>query len=274
MSAYRRVLLRGDQNHRRRRTGKLVDGASARPLRSVSGIASLRADDMRDDRLRRAAAITLLLALAAVSPGRAHAESNTFEQKATAAFALGRYAEAAQNYEKAFEVRAEPALLYNAAQNYRLAGNKPRALTLYQNYLRLYGGQEKRADIEALIEELKAAIENDKAVEKLPPPGIEQTGEGVAEPGGGSDAGTVLPPPETQLKDDKDAAGGIASRKTPRPVLRASAPADEAPLTRKPWFWGAVGGGVAVTAALILLLTLGGGARDPAASLGSVDGYR
>ena len=58
--------------------------------------------------------------------------------EATAAFGLGHYQEAAEKYETAFSLRPDPALLYNAAQAYRLAGNRPRALELYRNYLRLY----------------------------------------------------------------------------------------------------------------------------------------
>ena len=54
--------------------------------------------------------------------------------KATAAFAFNRYAVAAENYEKAFELKPDPAVLYNAAQAHRLAGNKERALDLYQSY--------------------------------------------------------------------------------------------------------------------------------------------
>jgi hypothetical protein len=58
-------------------------------------------------------------------------------------------------FEKAFELKSDPALLYNAAQSHRLAGNKERALALYQNHLRVYGRDAKAASIETRIEELK-----------------------------------------------------------------------------------------------------------------------
>ena len=52
--------------------------------------------------------------------GRAEAgpneEARAYSDKATAAFALAKYAVAAENFEKAFELRPDPALLYNAAQ--------------------------------------------------------------------------------------------------------------------------------------------------------------
>ena len=51
---------------------------------------------------------------------------------------------AADNYEKAFALKPDPAVLYNAAQAHRLAGNKQRALDLYQSYLRMYGNDSAR----------------------------------------------------------------------------------------------------------------------------------
>src|SRR5437762_2788493 len=60
-------------------------------------------------------------------------------QKALAAYGLSNFAEAATEYEQAFALKPDPALLYNAAQAHRLAGNPERALQLYQNYLNLPG---------------------------------------------------------------------------------------------------------------------------------------
>ena len=86
-------------------------------------------------------------------------EARDFLDRAAGAFALNHYAEAAENYEKAFALKPDPAVLYNAAQAHRLAGNKQRALDLYQSYLRMYGS-DKRAEIERHIESLKQAIPN------------------------------------------------------------------------------------------------------------------
>ena len=89
--------------------------------------------------------------------GRAE-EARDYLDRATGAFALNHFVEAADNYEKAFALKPDPAVLYNAAQAHRLAGNKQRALDLYQSYLRMYG-TDKRAEIEKHIENLKQAIE-------------------------------------------------------------------------------------------------------------------
>src|SRR6185503_10572696 len=83
-------------------------------------------------------------------------------QKALAAYALGRYAQAASEYEQSFALHADPALLYDAAQSQRLAGNKPRALLLYKNYLRLFENVPNRAEVGRHITELEQAIESEK----------------------------------------------------------------------------------------------------------------
>ena len=89
--------------------------------------------------------------------------------EATAAFGLGHYQEAAEKYETAFSLRPDPALLYNAAQAYRLAGNRPRALELYRNYLRLYPDRQNADEARNHVAALTKAIEEEKAVAPAPP---------------------------------------------------------------------------------------------------------
>jgi tetratricopeptide (TPR) repeat protein len=73
-------------------------------------------------------------------PGRAEkiAEAQEHFRQGTTAYALGKYAEAATEWERAYELKPDAALLFNAAQVHRLGGNHKRALLLYQNYLRLH----------------------------------------------------------------------------------------------------------------------------------------
>ncbi|HVV48611.1 MAG TPA: tetratricopeptide repeat protein, partial [Polyangia bacterium] len=132
------------------------------------------------------AALVFVLAgvvLTVAAPRRAGAQEDAraYNQKATAAFALGKYAAAAEYFEKAFELKPDPALLYNAAQAHRMAGNKERALALYQNYLRVYGGTPgARTDVEKHIEELKKAIDHDREVANSPPTNTEPLSNGQA----------------------------------------------------------------------------------------------
>jgi tetratricopeptide (TPR) repeat protein len=190
-------------------------------------------------------------------------EARALNDKATAAFALGRFAEAAETFEKAFELKPEAALLFNAAQAHRLAGNKERALALYQSYLRVYGNKEKRAEVETRVRELKEAIEKDKAaappppppppIVQPPPPVVPAPPPPVAKP---PDAGPPPPPPVVPPPPKPDVS-----------LVVQPAPPQEPPLTSRPWFWVAVSGAVVAIATVTLLLVV---KRDPEASIGVV----
>ena len=108
----------------------------------------------------RSLAVTLLALAVSGRPGIA-AEPSAARRaydEATAAFGLGHYAEAAEKYETAFSLRPDPALLYDAAQAYRLAGNRGRALELYRNYLRLYPDRQNADEARNQVAALTKAI--------------------------------------------------------------------------------------------------------------------
>jgi tetratricopeptide (TPR) repeat protein len=212
--------------------------------------------------------------------GRAEAADagSDYRQKATTAFALGKYAVAGENFEQAFELTPEPSLLYNAAQAYRLAGNKERALTLYENYQRVYGSKDKREEIETRIAELRRAIEHDKAVATRPPNGTEPstTAGAPSAPAPARpapvpvtplvSAKATTPPPEAPRSSSAAASAAVVLVNQPSPPKE-----DDRPLTSRAWFWGAVGGGV-VAAAVVAILVASSGATNPSASLGKVNG--
>ena len=50
-------------------------------------------------------------------------------------FDVGRWDEAAAEFERAYALRKDPTLLYNMAQAYRRKGDAKRAIDLYKNYL-------------------------------------------------------------------------------------------------------------------------------------------
>ena len=216
---------------------------------------------------------TCVLAVSLLASGVGAQETGTYEQKATTAFALGHFAVAAEDFEKAFEAKSDPALLYNAAQAHRLAGNKERALTLYENYLRVYGKKEKRAEVETHIEELKQAIAHDKAVATSPPTGTEPVAAGPATP----PTPVVAPAPASPPV----AAGVPAALPTAAPPPPSEAPvlvatATPAPdqndsIVRKPWFWVAAGGLVAAAAVVVVLLATDR-SKDPSPTIGMANG--
>jgi tetratricopeptide (TPR) repeat protein len=157
--------------------------------------------------------------------------------RGSALYALGRYGEAAPLFERAFELKPDPALLYNAAQAYRFNGNKQRALTLYQNYYRLYGDQIQNSDdAKRQIEQLKQAIAMDERAKVAPP-------------------------------TDMQTPGGTAA-------LVVAAPVRPKPLVKRPWFWVAVGGAAAIVITGVAVGVSVGtrGHSYPAASFGSVNG--
>jgi tetratricopeptide (TPR) repeat protein len=220
-----------------------------------------------------------------ISPARAQREDDArvFVDKATAAYGLGHYAAAAENFEKAFEARPDPALLYNAAQSHRLAGNKQRALELYESYVRMYGKKEKRTEIEARIRELKQAIERDKAVATSPPVTTEPV---PAVPEARAAAAPSPPPAVASTAPEASAAPVVAPPPPPPPAAPAPVEPNAAPvlvtrpeptpdhersLASRPWFWVVVGVGAAVVAAsAIFLATRGAGSATP--TIGTVPG--
>lgn len=158
------------------------------------------------------------------------------------AYGLGHYAEAADEYEKAFALKPDPALLYNAAQSHRLAGTKSRALQLYKSYLALFGDVPNRVEVQRHIDELSAAIVADERLQSSPPV--------TPQPMATESPPVVATAPALQL---------------------AAAPPPPRRWYRRPWVWGVVAGGVVVVAgAVVLGATLGTTTHNPTPSFGSV----
>src|SRR5206468_11900660 len=70
-------------------------------------------------------------------------------------------------YEAAFKAKQDPALLYNAAQSHRLAGDNQKALLLYKNLVKLYPSTKYATESKGRIEKLEQAI----ATSQSPPNG-------------------------------------------------------------------------------------------------------
>jgi hypothetical protein len=193
----------------------------------------------------------------AAAPTAADSEAKQHFERGTSAYALGDYSEAATEYERAFKLKPDAALLYNAAQAHRLAGHKERALQLYESYLNVFGAQIKnREDVTRLVLNLRHSIEADRSSLSAPPTSM-------ATPHGDTPAPTA--PPATA----PPAASETSSEATPAVVATAPAPR---PLVKRAWFWGVVGGAAVVVAAGITLGVVLGGPKDPKGTFGSVAG--
>ncbi len=133
------------------------DGASMRPL-------------VRPARPTLALFLVLLV-FAASSVARADDTVSAREhyQKGTSFYDLGRYAEAIQEFEAAYEIKNDPALLYNLAQSHRLAGNSEQALHFYRTYLRYVPAAKNHAEIEDRIKQLEQLVAQKNAAQTEPP---------------------------------------------------------------------------------------------------------
>ena len=178
---------------------------------------------------------TLLLLASANAVAADDAKSHY--QKATAHFAVGEYHDAAIEYEEAFKLKQDPAILFNAAQSFRLAGDNQQALLLYNNIIKLYPSTQYAKDSKERIEKLAQATTAPPAatpapVTPIPPPA----------------PAVVAPPPAIE-----PAAGTPGASAT---VVSSAPPnASEAhPVYTRWWFWTAIGvvaAGAVITAVAV-----------------------
>jgi tetratricopeptide (TPR) repeat protein len=127
----------------------------------------------------RCAALFAIVALMLVAPvARAEdvAAAREHYKKGTTYYDLGKYADAAREFEAAYEAKNDPAILFNLAQAYRLSGDTDQALHFYRTYLRYVPKAANRSEIEEQIKALeqkqaqKPATTPPAATAPLPPP--------------------------------------------------------------------------------------------------------
>jgi tetratricopeptide (TPR) repeat protein len=202
--------------------------------------------------------VLVLLVLVPLA-ARAEDDPKAIFDRGTALFALRHFSEAAALYEKAFELRPDPAILYNAAQAHRLAGNKTRALDLYQSLLKLYGSKvANRAEIMDHIRHLQFAIDAERRATNSPP---------ITPQPRPLDTGTRQPPPQV------DAPPPPATPATPATATTLTAgPVD--PVTKRKWFWPVIGSTIAVVVAGVTVGVVIGASKtvDPTPGFGNVRG--
>jgi tetratricopeptide (TPR) repeat protein len=94
---------------------------------------------------------------------------------------LGRFTDAAHEYEAAFEAKEDPALLFNIGQAYRFGGENAKALGAYKAYLRRSPKSPRRAEVEARIAELQKLVAAEQQAKQAPPGGIANSDEKAGE---------------------------------------------------------------------------------------------
>ena len=207
-------------------------------------------------------------------------------QKGKAFMDLGKYTEAATEYEASYAAKQDPALLLNLAQAYRLAGNTDKALFFYRKYLQHVPKSPYRADIEEKIAALEKQSKTEGKTEDktdsktagtapapvtgAPPPGPPGApAPGYAPPPGGAAPPSAMPgtsPSGPYGVPAPNAAGtepnpGIAPGGVP--PQNATAPAPAADHGQKLKLAGLITGGVGVVS-LVVAAVFGAQARDAA----------
>jgi tetratricopeptide (TPR) repeat protein len=215
----------------------------------------------RSARVRMFTACVLVLGVSAIA--HADDDAKSLFERGTALFALHRFADAAALYEKAFELKPDPAILYNAAQAHRLAGNGSRALELYQGLLRLYPGKiANRAEVLEHVRQLELALETAQRARNAPPvtplpaakparnrPFATTSASASAAPSSESHSASAKTSSATALPPSP-AVAKIALHQPASPVIaRASPPLRHESITKRRWFWGVVASGAAVVIA-------------------------
>jgi hypothetical protein len=177
--------------------------------------------------------LIVLALLGTVSAARANEEEDVAAarlhfRKGGKAYDLGRYLEAAKEYEAAYDAKDDPALLFNIAQAYRLGGDNPNAVRAYKAFLRRMPRAPNRAEVEARIAELQHVIEQQAHAKESAP------------------EGTMAP--STKPPDKEPAAA---------PTAPVSSGPEKPPVYKRWWFWTAIGGVVVVGVALGVGLGVG-----------------
>jgi tetratricopeptide (TPR) repeat protein len=177
--------------------------------------------------MRSCIALSSLLVIALTS-GRALADDAKLARQHFAdgskLYDLGKFRDAAREYEEAYKAKPDPALLFNIGQAYRAAGDASEAVTAYKSYLRHVPDAPNRVEVEGLIAKLQQKLDDDRRAQELK---------------------------QQQQRQQQQQQQLVP---TPQPQLVATAPAAEEkkPLYKKWWLWTAVGGVLVVGGAVAI----------------------
>jgi tetratricopeptide (TPR) repeat protein len=154
--------------------------------------------------------------------------------KGMAHYHLEEYDAAIDEWERGFRAKPAPEFLYNIAQAYRLSKRPEKALSFYQKYLRVNPDAKNRAEVERHMAALKEIVDKQKSSAESPPQ-------------------TPLPTPSGPATTTPSGSpASTTTTTTTRGDLTAQAP-EGRPVYKKGWFWGVIGGVVAVAAVGVAL---------------------
>ena len=123
--------------------------------------------------------LTLLCSFASaveVTPQK-RAEAREHYDAGARKFDIGKFDEAATEFQAAYELIGDPTILYNIAKSYQLGQNPERARFFYQSYLRRMENPPNRAEVVQRISDLNEVLQQQKHLTETPPIGILRPGE-------------------------------------------------------------------------------------------------
>jgi len=175
--------------------------------------------------------------------------------EATRYYNLNQYADALEAFKRAYWNYEDPVFLYNIAQCHRLLKHKAEAIDFYKSYLRNAPNARNRVEVQHVVAELEASLQQDRALANAPPEGpIQST----------NTPPSTAPPPTATTTEPPPSSPAPVVTTTPAPSPRA-----EKPMWKKAWFWGVVGGAAVVVAGVAIGVGIATSTpKDPTASLG------
>jgi hypothetical protein len=134
-----------------------------------------------------------LVAFAATARADDTAAAREHSQRGDTLYDLQHFAEAAKEYEAAYQLKPIPDLLFNLAQAYRYAGDYNRAIVSFRAFLRRVPHHPAQKEAEARIRDMQRMLEQQKRHEDEPPSGTAR----ITEWGG-----AAAPDPRLPLTND------------------------------------------------------------------------
>lgn len=208
--------------------------------------------------------LVLVAATLAAVAGVAHADAardaaaKEHYEAGTAAFNLGNWSRAIEEYKTAYTFKPEPVLLYDIAQSYRLANDLPNAIFFYKSYLRNAPNATNRREIDDRLHKLEQQLHDQQQVTTQPPntpvpPGAQPQKESAHEPAPASPppvAATAAPKPAPAPAPAPAPQAQAEHEPTTSPALQltqsSAPPSERTPVYKKWWLWTIVGGVVVV----------------------------
>jgi tetratricopeptide (TPR) repeat protein len=148
-------------------------------------------------------ALVFLCFTAFAAPRAAHAEDPAMRSakrhydRGEKLFALGKFDEALDEYQKAFDAKPLPGFLFNIGQCYRNLGDYDQAIFSFKKYLKLDPSAPNKDKVDKLIEELEDKKERGEGQKLIQKPDKDKDKDKVKGPEDGEEP--VRPPPHKSI---------------------------------------------------------------------------